>query len=155
MDPDLQIRGGGGGGGGRSSRTWDKGRGAAPKKSFSVLPASFWSKKNAGEPGLPGSLPWICYCNQLSNCTHNPNPVKLRVMHSEGTPWQLTERQGWKLGASPFHCETESEASLQGSVLGGRKWETQDLFVFCSQHMPSALLTNSNDRIEINIQAGW
>ena len=30
------------------------------------------------------------------------------------------------------------------------KWATYDLFVFCSQHMLSALLTNSHDRIEMN-----
>ena len=37
-------------------------------------------------------------------------------MHSEDTPWQLTERQGCKLGASPFHCETKR------AVYKGRYW---------------------------------
>ena len=41
-DPDLQVRG----------------RGGSPKKIFSALRASFWSKNKGG----PGPLPWIRYC---------------------------------------------------------------------------------------------
>ena len=69
------------------------------------------------------------------------------------------DHDSWKLGASPFHCETKrfvrvgtgwKEGIYSGRIKLKVKWATQDLFVFCSQHMPSALLTNSHDRIEMN-----
>ena len=66
----------------------------------------------------------------------------------------------WKLGASPFHCETKRPVCKGRYWVGRRhlqlahkmKSEVNNsrLFFFCSQHMPSALLTNSHDRIEMN-----
>ena len=53
-DPDLEIRGGGGGG--RSSRPLDSGE-RSPKKVFSALRASVWSKNKGGGPGPPGPSP--------------------------------------------------------------------------------------------------
>ena len=42
-------------------------RGArSPKKFFSVLRASFWSK-NKGGPGPPGPLPWIHQCKGMQS----------------------------------------------------------------------------------------
>ena len=53
-DLDLEIRGGGGG---WSSRPLDKGEGRSPKKYFSTLRASAWSrnKGGGGGGGSPGS----------------------------------------------------------------------------------------------------
>ena len=48
-DPDFQIKGGGGEGG--SSRPWDKGK-QFPKKFFSALRASVWSKNKGGGPSI-------------------------------------------------------------------------------------------------------
>ena len=71
----------------------------------------------------------------------------------------MVHHDSWKLGASPFHCETKrfvrvgtgwKEGIYSGRIKLKVKWATQDLVVFCSQHMPSALLTNSHDRIEMN-----
>ena len=58
--------GGGGGGRGRSSRPWDKGGGGqSPKKVFSALQTSVWSKIRGGGPPGPSPksataqrLPW-------------------------------------------------------------------------------------------------
>ena len=56
VDPHLEI----GEGGGRSSRPLYEEGGAAglPKKFFSVLLASVWSKNKGGGQALP----WICHC---------------------------------------------------------------------------------------------
>ena len=61
-DPDLQIKGGGG-----SSHPDPEIRsGQSPKKFFSVLWASVWSKNKGGAPP-PWPLPWIRYWYVLFN----------------------------------------------------------------------------------------
>ena len=56
-DPDLQIKGGGG----RSSRPRDTRGARSPKKLFSALRASVWSKNKGTRP-----LPWIRHCSKHS-----------------------------------------------------------------------------------------
>ena len=55
-DPDLQIKGGG-----RSSRPRDTRGARSPKKLFSALRASVWSKNKGTRP-----LPWIRHCSKHS-----------------------------------------------------------------------------------------
>ena len=52
QDPDLRDKGGGGGGG-RSSGPLDKAGGRSPKKIFSALRASVWTKNKGGGGGAP------------------------------------------------------------------------------------------------------
>ena len=54
-NPDLQMRKGGGGGGGGHL---DPEIRQSPKKIFSALPASVWSKDRGGGGG---QAPWICH----------------------------------------------------------------------------------------------
>ena len=77
VDPDLQIRGAGWGGGGQQDLK-KRGWGQSPKKIFSGLRASVWSKTKGGERGRP--LPWICHCICHLHISHNtlhfPPPKK-------------------------------------------------------------------------------
>lgn len=64
----------------------------------------------------------------------------------------MVHHDSWKLGASPV-CKGRywvERRHLQWAHKIKSEVSTQDLFVFSSQHMPSALLTNSHDRIEMN-----
>ena len=66
--PDLEIRGGG-----WSSRPLDKGEGPSPKKLFSALRASGWSKNKVGGRGTgppdpsPGSATDISPCKGIQD----------------------------------------------------------------------------------------
>ena len=57
-DPDFQRRGAGGGGGSHLDPQIREGGGRSPKKIFSALQASVWSKnKGGGGAGPPGPSP--------------------------------------------------------------------------------------------------
>ena len=58
VDPDLRIRRGGGEGPVIQILRW--GRVRSPKKFFSALRATVWSKNRGGGP--PGPLPYIRHC---------------------------------------------------------------------------------------------
>ena len=70
-------------GGSRSSRPLDRGGGGgrSPKKIFSALRVSVWSKNN-GRPGPPGSLPWIRHWIKLrdGSCTLSATHLTIRSL---------------------------------------------------------------------------
>ena len=81
-NPDLEIRGG------QSSRTFDKG-GGSPKKIFSALWASVWSKNRRGSRPLgpsPGSATRWSSCVQCTTLNRTMESTAGRIQpswHSE------------------------------------------------------------------------
>ena len=68
-------------GGSRSSRPLDGGGGRSPKKIFSALRVSVWSKNN-GWPAPPGTLPWIRHWIKLRDgpCTLSAAELFIRSL---------------------------------------------------------------------------
>ena len=119
-DPDQDKEGG-------SSRPWDKG-GQSPKKIFSALWASVWSKNKGGHRS-PGSLPWIRHCSTLKwhLCFCRLPLLSLASMLSLTTLNLMVSFQWWSCTNEMFICLACS--GLQDSMCSYHdNW--------CKKHLP-------------------
>ena len=96
-DPDQDKEGG-------SSRPWDKG-GQSPKKIFSALWASVWSKNKGGHRS-PRSLPWIRHCSTVKwhLCFYRLPLLYLVSMLSLTTLNLMVSFQWWSCASDVFLC---------------------------------------------------